>query len=368
MQRSGEEHGEVSLSRDLPAYCVEALSTLLDLSTDDVERAWKDSCSRSAYRSFAVDADRRRVVHVPSEALTGLQRRVLDRLLYGGPISPAAYAGVPGRSLLGAASRHLEKACSVLKLDISEAFASTSYRHVFAALRERLDRDLWVLGASRREGQQIVRALTLLTTVRSGRGSARRLALGSPTSVAMFNAVCLPIDRDVWATLDDFYIADSCIYTRYVDDLVISSPARLPEQLADRVAAIIHRAGFAVNRSKTTHQIGFGSTVHGFRRTFRGVEPTKVALLRYGNFVRLHQRRIEAARSGDLAEDGARESAFALRGMDAFLTQVYESRGARRPEELRFVPPPAPERAAVEQVDEFWGAFPSEPGEEQRDE
>lgn len=345
---------EVSLARDLPSLCRRSLALLLDLRDDDVTRAWNAARSHKGYRAFRIEADRPRVVHVPSEPLAELQRRALERVLYNGPISPAAFAGVPGRSLLDAASCHLADARDIVKLDIADAFASTGYRHVLGAFRERLRRDLWVLGLDRREGLQVVRALTLLLTVSRGRGSARRLALGAPSSVALFNLVCLPIDRDVWALLDAAGARSSVVYTRYVDDLVVSSSTSLPHDLTARITEIIQRAGFAVNRAKLSRERGFGATVLGFRRTFRGVEPTEAALVRYGNFVRLHQDRLERAASSGAGEAAARQSAFALRGMDGFLRQVYEKRGAVRPEELRFEPPPAPPRPALESIEELW--------------
>lgn len=78
------------------------------------------------------------------------------------------------------------------------------------------------------------------------RYAARHLPQGAPTSPALANLCAYGLDVRLSAAAAQI----NATYTRYADDLVFSSNARL-DRFAPLVAAIAHDEGFVVNHRKT---------------------------------------------------------------------------------------------------------------------
>jgi hypothetical protein len=333
----------ITTPESLSTDCRVALSDLLRLPVEQVMAAWNVSQTDRGYDWNLYGS---RVVHVPQPLLGDVQRQILDRFLRTGPISPAAYSGVPGRSYVMAAMKHLGgPAAETAALDFADAFGSATYRHARAALSKRLSHELWILGLTGSESTAVVQVLSHLVTVDDD-SRTRRLPLGSPSSVAMFNLILLPLDGEILRWCGEHGIT----YTRYVDDMVFSCPAGLPADLESRVESVVVRHRFRLNQRKTIRYPAGSATVHGLEQTAEGVVPGAVARDRFTARALRHQR-IAADRT---ASQSQRErSRGILRGLDVFLRQFYETQNRERPASLRILVPAGASRSAPP-IDLLW--------------
>jgi hypothetical protein len=322
----------------LSTECQLALSDLLQVPVDHVVAAWNAMRTSGGY-DWHLLGDRE--ISVPVPVLSDLQRQILDRILRTGPVSPAAYAGVPGRSYVAAAWRHLGgTGAETAVLDIADAFGSTTYGHVRAALSRRLKAELWVLGLDPGDSKVLVQVLAHLVTVDRG-GRTRQLPLGSPTSVAMFNLILLSLDGELarWCK------PGKVTYTRYVDDMVFSRAGGLPVELEATVHRAVLRHGFRLNPAKTVRRPAGHGAVHGLVRVAEGIVPSERARERFASNIGWHSDR--AADTTSSAVQRQRSRGF-LKGLDTYLQQFYERQEISRPGPLEIripagaaVPPPA---------------------------
>jgi hypothetical protein len=157
---------------------------------------------------------------------------------------------VPGRNVVVHAAAHAGAQAAV-QLDIHDFFNSVTAGQVVAALSpdpsSPYDHPLktW----SRAELRVLVR---LCVRKRDGRWS---LPQGAPTSPALSNAAASPMDHRIRAAGNAAFGAGRWTYTRYADDLVISTRASIPN-FADQAEAIAREAigssRWAVNEAKVS--------------------------------------------------------------------------------------------------------------------
>ncbi len=338
----------VSLSDRLTDSCIESLALLLDASTDFVEAVWAQIQCRDAYRSFRVGVDRKRKITLPTELLAELQRKILRRLFYTGPISPAAYAGVPGRSFIDAARIHLRDGSEVLRIDIENAFGSITYGQVAKSLAKRLRYELWTMGLDRKKKCEIASALAHFVTLE------KELPLGAPTSVAAFNLVFLDIDREIQRLLDQEIGQRSANYTRYVDDLVISARKdTLSIDFAEKIGNAVWRNGFRLNESKTTLNPVEQAIVHSLCYTRRGLRPTSSMINRWVSTIDALEDELGNPAS---SPEQRHQIVLLLRGLDGFLQLLFENEGISRPKNLSIsvTRQRRNEHRAPIVIDEFW--------------
>ncbi len=333
----------ITTPESLSTDCRVALSDLLRLPVEQVMAAWNVS---QTDRGYDWNLYGNRVVHVPQPLLADVQRQILDRFLRTGPISPASFSGVSGRSYVMAARKHLDgPAAETVALDIADAFGSTTYRHARAALSTRLRHELWILGLTGPESTAVVKVLSHLVTVDDD-SRTRRLPLGSPSSVAMFNLILLPLDGELLRWCGECGIT----YTRYVDDMVFSCPEGLPADLESRVESAVVRHRFRLNQGKTIRYPAGSALVHGLERTADGVVPGAVTRDRFSTRARWH---LENAQDETVSRSQRERSRGFLRGLDVFLRQFYESQDLVRPEALRILVPEGAVRPAPP-IDLLW--------------
>ncbi len=187
-----------------------------------------------------------RVIERPKPRLKALQRRLLHELLDWIPVHDAAHGFVRGRSARTHATLHTGRRV-VVRLDLEDFFAGVTAARVYGILR------------TAGYPEAVAHALTGLCTnvvpvsesVPGHYRLSRRLATphlpqGAPTSPALANLAAFTLDR----RLTGLAAAVGARYTRYADDLVLSSDRRLrtPEAMIAEIAA---DEGFRVNVAKT---------------------------------------------------------------------------------------------------------------------
>lgn len=322
----------IILAKPLDATTLEAIENLLDLNRDVIQAAWRQVQTNSEARRFQVQTSNQREIHLPTEVLRTIQNKILKQILYSGPVSPAAFAGVPGRSILMMGRRHLQEGRNLLSIDIEDAYGSTTYSHVSEALKQRLHHELWIFGLDRAEMKRVTSTLAYFLTVRKGGGPGRKLPMGAPSSVALFNLICLELDSDIWQQLSEFPKSYDVAYTRYVDDLVLSTKSRFRPDFEKALTKIINKQRYKINNEKTRRGPVETLTVCGLQRTAQGIEPSTEVQTRLARQIRHHRARVDSER---VSRENQRQSLAVLRSIDGFLRQCYEKEGLERPEELR---------------------------------
>lgn len=169
---------------------------------------------------FLQEGTKRRLIEAPCKELRGIQRKILDRVLYRFAISDQAHGFAKDRSPVTNAQAHLAhretlkkttKWCALM-VDVKDFFhnirASTVWK-IFAKLLEKRS-----AVHTARTRSTLADLLTNLCT------KDERLPMGAPTSPALSNIAMIPFDRKVskWCK------KRRRLYTRYADDIVVSGP------------------------------------------------------------------------------------------------------------------------------------------------
>ena len=256
----------VEVSSHLSPHLLRILHVLLDVDTALIKAAWKD-CSQVGRGYFVSQVTmmqgKTRQIHHPTQHMKALQRRILSQILYRLPVSNAAFGGVPGRSYVNAARIHLQQKGSVLQLDVKDAFPSTSYAEINKYLRHALKTQLWPFTLDAQQRKTLVGFLTHMMVVNPKGGRFPSLPLGTPTSLALFNVMWGPIDAEIRNTLQHLMPQQDIRYTRYVDDLTISSDQSLHKDTVAKIAHILHTHSYELNRSKIKSSTREQACIHG---------------------------------------------------------------------------------------------------------
>ncbi len=182
----------------------------------------------------------------PLPTLKGVQRRILELVLPGIPLHPAAHAYRSGLSAITCVRPHVGQRL-VLRMDLCNFFGSIPTRRVQALFR------------TAEYSATIAQHLAWLCTAPANLDelseerrvlSRSRLPQGAPTSPAIANAIAFRLDR----RLNGLAKQLGASYTRYADDLIFSgdeSFARRASRFATSAAAIAMEEGFTVQFRKT---------------------------------------------------------------------------------------------------------------------
>lgn len=247
------------------------------LSTGQLAALLKITHARLAYILYQIPRERHyttasfpkrrgglRELHIPHPALKRLQRRLCTILneVYGG--RAPVHGFVPGRSILTHARQHAGRR-HVLNVDLKDFFPSISFQRVRGML----------LAKPYALPKPVASWIAQLVSPKDG------LPQGAPTSPIISNMICSRLDRD----LLKIAAKHRCIYSRYADDITISTSRRqFPEALASEVeydgvkrlvlggelTKAIESNWFSVNelkvrlRTKYQHQETTGLTVNEF--------------------------------------------------------------------------------------------------------
>lgn len=247
-----------------------------------------------------------RKIEVPSATLRYLQRLVHESLSRIYRPHQAVHGFVEGKSVLSNAECHLSSRY-VVTLDLESFFASITGQRV----QKRLEAEPYGLSS------KVANAIVSLATNPVG-----ALPQGSPSSPIISNIIASQLDSDLSAFVSPY----RCRYTRYADDITIStrretlSPqiARYPSTqgtgqavLGDRIVGIVTNNGFNVNHRKTrvrshwTRQMCTGLVVNGDRVSVRRsyVRGLRSLIYSWTKCGWSHAASVLAARTGKTAFD-----------------------------------------------------------------
>ncbi len=243
------------------------LSHWLDLPKELMIEALGRIRERKAYDSFFIPkAGLRgwREILDPYGGLKEIQRRILHRLLYPIPVSEAAHGAVPGRSVVSNARHHLPEPKELFLLDIKDAFPSVRFSRVYGIFHRFVRpvlRRYSPLPPLNGEGlnplDEAVHLLTSLCTYprpiyHSGKKKLKEvyaLPQGAPTSGYLLNLACLELDAQIFKIISK-HPKLRLRYSRYLDDLSISSPVEIPSKVREEIELAVIKSDFTINQKK----------------------------------------------------------------------------------------------------------------------
>lgn len=203
-----------------------------------------------------------RAISIPDPILMDVQRWILDRILAMLSTHHNSYAYAQGTSIRQCAEKHLG-AKWLVKLDIRDFFQSINEARVYSVFNTSGYQPLVSLelarictryaGHAAHIDQRRFVAHPHYTSVRAySRPLLGFLPQGAPTSGALANQVAWPLDVKLTKLAD----SNGAVYTRYADDLILSSLERFDRGLAQDIIVaarkILESERFILHEQKTS--------------------------------------------------------------------------------------------------------------------
>jgi len=302
---------------------LEKLTKHTGLSHKQLE--WYALTASKRYKSYQIPkrSGGFRTIHQPSKALKSIQRWINVNLLKLLPVHESATAYKKGASVRLNAIRHINSNYT-LRVDFRDFFPSFKSKHVTAFLRRQ--REARGLILSDRDIQFIC-----YIVARNG-----ELTIGAPSSPLLTNAMMFDFDT----TVDKWCSTNQMIYTRYADDIFISTsyPQQLENalQMLQQIVANFDYSSLEINKDKTR----FLSRKH--RRAVTGLVITTDRKLSIGR-ERKHSLKSDVykfARNMLPAEDWGRLAGMVAYASDAdpdFYKILIKKYGATTMEDIKFL-------------------------------
>lgn len=227
-----------------------ALGNLLEVSPRILTRLAYTAPEQYSVRSIPKRSGAPRTLHVPTPLLRFVQRRLLRRVfdpyLHGAEV--AAY--VRGRDMLDTVDKHTAPRV-LIGLDLKDFFSDTRRWWIRDALVEQYEMP-----------RPVADTISSLVTVPMGEPKRWRVPQGAPTSGSVTNLVAA---QRLDPHFCDLAESHGLRYSRYADDVTLTSTAFLPKSTVDsvlkRAFQIVHDAGYRTNFEKV-RVIGRGGSQH----------------------------------------------------------------------------------------------------------
>lgn len=225
-------------------------------------RRFIDGCDlHDYYYSFSIPkrSGGLRKINAPNDELKAAQRELagIFQNKFGVLYHTTAFAYIKGRSTIDAVKRHQRNESRwFLKLDFHDFFGSTTPEFVFNMFRQ-----IWPFSgiiATPNGAEALAQALSICF-LDGG------LPQGTPISPLLTNIMMIPIDHEVSNQLRHYNDGERdvhFVYTRYADDMLISSKVDFKYQpVISLIRGVLEafRAPFALNDSKTRYGSSAGS-------------------------------------------------------------------------------------------------------------
>lgn len=246
------------------------LATLLKLPAKQLAYYAHHVNKHQVYRTFEIPRrnHKSRTIEAPSRTLKYIQRVLHESLIKVYGPHPAVHGFCLDRSIVTNAKNH-QRRNFVLNLDLADFFPSITRQRIFGRL------------VAEPYGFSSVVANLIALIATNGFG---RLPQGGPTSPVLANMIAASLDYEIVGLCRPL----SCWYTRYADDITISTNKKeFPPELArypnargtgqvvigDNLTKAIENHGFKINHDKSrlhsnwTRQLCTGIVVNGVKLT-----------------------------------------------------------------------------------------------------
>lgn len=185
-----------------------------------------------------------REIYIPSPIIKSFQYYLIEKYLKHFDIHESANAYVKGKSIVDNIAVHVENK-SFLKIDITNFFESLS--------QEKL-KELLIKYNPYSLDEESINEILFLTTYK------KKFVQGAVSSPLISNILFFEIDNLIIKTFSDIA---NFKYSRYSDDIVISSCEKISSEVLNTIEKILDENGFKINRKKTY----FTSNINGIRIT-----------------------------------------------------------------------------------------------------
>lgn len=185
-----------------------------------------------------------RIVYVPTPELKQIQHFIKEKYLSSFPVSEHAMAYVGGKSIVDNASMHRHNT-SFLFVDVHNFFNSINFEMLFNILKKYNATDL---------DDFEIRTMLLLCS------HNHEFAQGCVTSPLLSNIYLYEFDRIISDIISDL---PNGLYTRYSDDITISSSEKIPIIVKTKIEEELKKYNLTINKKKTH----FSSNVDNIRIT-----------------------------------------------------------------------------------------------------
>ena len=183
-----------------------------------------------------------RQISAPQKELKAIQRKLAHVLTCVYEPKICAYGFIEGKSIVGNASQHSKRAL-VLNIDLKDFFSQIH----FGRVRGMLMKPPYSIGEE---------AATTIAQIACLNG---KLPQGAPSSPIITNMICAPLDNALMRLAKK----TNCIYTRYADDITISTYKKAFDKdvvyyeddeirIGSKLAGILEKHSFCVNPQKVT--------------------------------------------------------------------------------------------------------------------
>lgn len=192
--------------------------------------------SKKEYRIAYIETSGKvRNLYIPSDALKLIQINLIDFYFKKIIVSNCAHGYVKNKSIKTNALSH-RNSIYFFQTDISSFFPSINEDMIRRTLKEELP--------NIKDSE-----LSIIIKIIAPFG---HLDLGSPTSPILSNIIMKNTDRIIYQLLIDSS-QNQIVYTRYSDDITISSKNTLDINLHLKIKEILNNAGFRMNTKKTRY-------------------------------------------------------------------------------------------------------------------
>lgn len=219
---------------------IEVIATRTKVPVETLEKIAASASRR--YREYPIPkrTGGTRLISHPSRTLKALQRWLARNLISVAPVHDAATAYQKGRSIRENALRHAGSSFT-LRLDFREFFPSFDAASIEPFIAET---------AAAAQLQLTAKDMDFVLRILCRNG---RITIGAPSSPKITNAMMFSFDQEMAGYASE----NNLVYTRYADDLFISS--FVPDVLIEaedfvRELALRHRRpALIINEKKTLH-------------------------------------------------------------------------------------------------------------------
>ena len=186
-----------------------------------------------------------RQIHAPKEPLMSLLRDLKDTLETQCYMLPhnSAYAYVKHRSTVDALHKHQQnKSRWFLKIDIKDFFPNHNYDHIKKQLT-----DIFPIACFFRDHELMKKFINICLL-------NNQLPQGTPISPFLTNICMIPLDYEIYHTFKN-YDQKHFVYTRYADDILISSKYHFDwKKVQDELQTILtNNSPFQIKKEKTRY-------------------------------------------------------------------------------------------------------------------
>jgi retron-type reverse transcriptase len=255
-------------------YLAKVLNIETKVIYQSLEMLANHSQETPAYRKFYIPkkSGGKREIRAPIKELKTLLSKIYHEILAAYPLNYHCVGFRPGRSIVNNGNAHLEihPNCGA-NWDIKNFFPSTSIDLIRLACEDTIGRNLHREGVAIAVVDEVIEVLAKLTTLRWDKNSLEILPMGSPTSPCLANHVLNDFDIHLYRLLSKVAkrLDTAFCYTRWGDDLSITSPIDLPNEIFGIVPSLLDKFHYKHHPKK-------------FKVMRRGHEPIEVTGLIIG--------------------------------------------------------------------------------------